>query len=78
VKAEVVSGDGLLVRSDRAQGSMTAKVMTSYNSMWVEVPARYTMRVDFKDSRIRVVCYDFEDFWGEFKKTARRWKTLTP
>ena len=71
VKAEVVSGDGLLVRSDRAQGSMTAKVMTSYNSMWVEVPARYTMRVDFKDSRIRVVCYDFEDFWGEFKKTAR-------
>lgn len=71
INATVVPKEGRLVNADRARGAISATVMTSYNSMFVEVPARYAMRIDFKDGRIRVTCYDFEDFWGEFKKTAR-------
>jgi len=71
VNATVVPKGGQLMHSDRARGSMSAKVMTSYNNMDVPVESRYTMRIDFKDGRIRVTCYDFEDFWGEFRKIAR-------
>ena len=71
VKATMVPKGGQLVHADRTRGSISATVMTAYNSVWVEVPARYTMRIDFKDGRIRITCYDFEDFWGEFRKTAR-------
>ncbi len=71
VNATIIPKGGRLVNADRAQGAISASVMTSYNSMFVEVPARYAMRIDFKDGRIRVTSYDFEDFWGEFKKTAR-------
>jgi len=71
MNATVVSKGGQLVHQDRARGSMSAKVVTSYNNMDVPVESRYTMRIDFKDGRIRVTCYDFEDFWGEFRKTAR-------
>jgi len=71
VNATVIPGGGQVVSSDRERGSMSTKVKTSYNDMFVEVPARYTMRIDCKDGKIRVTCYDFEDFWGEFRKTAR-------
>jgi hypothetical protein len=71
MNAAVVSKGGQIVQADKIGGSLTAKVMTSYNNMFVEVPARYTMRVDFKDGKVRVTCYDFEDYWGEFQKRAR-------
>jgi len=71
LNSTVLSKGGQIIHKDQIQGSISTKVMTSYSNMFVEVPARYTMRVDFKDGRIRVTCYDFEDFWGEFRKTAR-------
>jgi len=71
VKATLIPKGGQLLYSDRTKGSISATVMTSYNNMDVLITARYTMRIDFKDGRIRVTCYDFEDFWGEFRKTAR-------
>jgi len=71
MNAKVIPKGGNIVYQDRTRESITARVMTSYKNLEVPVPSRYTMRVDFKDGRIRVTCYDFEDFWGEFRKTAR-------
>jgi hypothetical protein len=71
MSAAVVKKGGRIVQADKIGGSLSAKVMTTYNNMFVEVPASYTMRVDFKDGKVRVTCRDFEDYWGEYQKRAR-------
>jgi len=65
------SSKDVIQMQDKNNGKIIGKGVTSFLNIYVEIPCEYTVTIDVRDNKYRIIFENFIGLWGQFRNNPQ-------